>query len=164
MKAAPTTTLDLVKKCTRALDEKKAGDLRVLDVHAQSSITDYLIIATGTSDPHLRALRIEAEKVLDAAGARIVGMDAQRESGWMVIDAFDVMIHLFLEQTRATYRLEKLWKDATELSVAALIAEPKPAKKTSAKKKPVVKRKSASKQSAKKTPAKPTVAKKRPRG
>ena len=156
MKADPAATLELVKKCTRALDDKKAGDLRVLDVHEQSSITDYLIVATGTSDPHLRALRIEVEKVLDGAGAHIVGMDAQRESGWMVIDAFDVMIHLFLEEKRSNYGLEKLWKDAKDVDVAALIAAPKPAKKAAAKKKTAVKKKAAvaSKTVAKKSPAK----------
>lgn len=162
MKALPSVTLDLVKKCCRALDDKKAGDLRVLDVREQSSITDYLIVVTGTSEPHLRALRIEVEKVLDAAGAHIVGMDGQRESGWVVIDAFDLMVHMFLEESRQNYRLENLWKDATEVSVAELLAEPKPvatkAKKAPAKKKTAVKKKTA----AKKKPAvaKPAVKKK----
>ena len=164
MKADPAITLELVRKCTRALDDKKAGDLRVLDVHEQSSITDYLILATGTSDPHLRALRVEAEKVLDAAGAHIVGMDAQRESGWMVIDAFDVMIHLFTEQTRANYSLEKLWKDAKEVDVATLLAEPKPAKKAVAKKKTAVKKKTVTKKAVKKATAKKPSAKKKQSG
>lgn len=161
MKADPAITLELVRKCTRALDDKKAGNLRVLDVHEQSSITDYLIVATGTSDPHLRALRVEAEKVLDAAGAHIVGMDAQRESGWMVIDAFDVMIHLFTEQTRDNYSLEKLWKDAKDVDVALLLAEPKPAKKTAAKKKTTVKKKTVAKKAVKKTTAKKASSKKK---
>ncbi|MCC6416139.1 MAG: ribosome silencing factor [Opitutaceae bacterium] len=164
MKTDPAATLELVRKCARALDDKKIGDLRVLDVSAQSSITDYLIIGTGTSEPHLRALRVEAEKVLDAAGARILGMDAQQESGWMVIDAFEVMIHLFLEASRAHYRLEKLWKDAVEVDVAALIAEPKPAKKSAAKKKTAVKTKTVAKKAVKKTTAKKAPAKKNARG
>lgn len=165
MKADPATTLELVKKCTRALDDKKAGDLRVLDVHEQSSITDYLILATGTSDPHLRALRIEVEKVLDAAGAHIVGMDAQRESGWMVIDAFDVMIHLFLEEKRSNYGLEKLWRDAKEVNVASLLAGPKPAKKAATKKKTAVKKKAAvTKKTVKKAVAKKSPAKKKKSG
>ena len=71
MKLKRSESLELVKKCCRALDDKKAGDLRVLDVHEQSSITDLLIVATGTSEPHLRALRIEIEKVLDAAKAEL---------------------------------------------------------------------------------------------
>src|SRR4051812_11930147 len=113
-------TLELVKLCCRALDDKKAGDLRVLDVSAQSSITDYLVIATATSDPHLRALRVELEKVIDATRTKIVGIETAQESGWTVIDAFDLMIHLFSADRRAQYGLENLWKDATEVSVSKL--------------------------------------------
>ena len=170
MKANPSVTLELVKKCCRALDDKKAGDMRVLDVREQSSITDFLIVATGTSEPHLRALRIEAEKVLDAAGAHIVGMDGQRDSGLVVIDAFDLMLHMFLEESRQNYRLENLWKDATELKLADLLAEPKAAptkkavvKKAPAKKKVAVKKKPAvaKKPAAKKAVVKKTAAKKK---
>jgi len=117
-------SLELVKLCARALDEKKAEDLRVLDVSAQSSITDYLVLATGNSEPHLRALRVELEKVIDASGTRIVGMELAQESGWLVVDAFDVMVHLFTPEQRRKYQLERLWKDAVEISIPSLLAEP----------------------------------------
>ena len=113
-------SLALVKLCCLALDEKKAEDLRVMDVSEQSSITDFLVLATGNSAPHLRALRIEVEKALDAAKARIVGMEIPQDTGWMVIDAFDVMIHLFTADQREHYALENLWKDAVEVSVPQL--------------------------------------------
>jgi ribosome-associated protein len=116
------STLALVKLICRALDAKKAEDLRVLDVSAQSSITDFLVLASGTSEPHLRALRVELEKVLDAAKVRIVGIDTDQGSGWLVVDAFDAMVHIFTPAMRAHYRLENLWKDATELSVPKLLA------------------------------------------
>ena len=119
-------SLELVKACCRALDDKKAADLRVLDVSEQSSITDFLIIATATSDPHLRALRVELEKVIDATKTKIVGIETAQESGWTVIDAFDIMIHLFSADRREHYGLENLWKDATEVSVAKLLAVVKP--------------------------------------
>ena len=118
----PATT-NLLKLICRALDDKKAEDVRVLDVHKQSSITDYLVLATGTSDPHLRALRVELEKVIDAAKAQILGMDTDQGSGWLVIDAFDIMVHVFTPTTRKLYRLETLWKDATEIAVADLLAD-----------------------------------------
>ncbi len=129
--------LELVKLCVKALDDKKAGDLRVLDVSAQSSITDFLVLATGTSEPHLRALRVELEKVIDASGTRIVGMELAQESGWLVIDAFDVMVHLFLPDLREKYQLERLWKDAVEVTLPSLLAAPKKAavKKAAPKKK-----------------------------
>lgn len=150
MKTSRPDSLALVKLCCHALEDKKAGDLRVLDVHEQSSITDYLVVATGTSDPHLRALRVELEKVIDAAGTRILGMDAARESGWLVIDAFDVMFHLFLPDQRKKYGLENLWKDAAELPVAKLLAPPKAA---ATKKKAVAKKPAVKKAAAKKKPA-----------
>lgn len=143
MKSKKQATLELVKLCCRALDDKKAGDLRVLDVSAQSSITDYLVIATATSDPHLRALRVELEKVIDASKTRIVGIETAQESGWTVIDAFDLMIHLFSADRRAQYGLENLWKDATEISLAKLFAVPKA--KAVKKKAPTSRKKPASK-------------------
>ena len=166
----PATT-NLLKLICRALDDKKAEDVRVLDVHKQSSITDYLVLATGTSDPHLRALRVELEKVIDAAKAQILGMDTDQGSGWLVIDAFDIMVHVFTPTTRKLYRLETLWKDATEITVADLLADkiapaaPKaaPTKKAAAKKAPV--KKSAAKAkapAAKKAPVKKAPAAKSP--
>ncbi len=136
MKQKQSETFGLVQKVTRLLDDKKAGDLTVLDVSAQSSITDYLVIATATSEPHLRALRVELEKLLDSDQVHLVGMETAQESGWFIIDAFDVMIHLFLPQPRERYGLERLWRDATEVSVSKLLekkATPtKPRKKAAA--------------------------------
>lgn len=167
----------------KALDEKKAADLRVLDVSEQSSITDFLILATGTSEPHLRALRVELEKVIDATGTKILGMDKGLESGWLVVDAFDIMIHVFTPENRKKYALENLWKDAEEISVEALVnpeavaakakqpkeasSKPKakaPAKAKSAatKAKPAAKKKSAPKKTtAAKMPVKKAAAKKK---
>lgn len=155
MPSDSTTELSLVRDIVRILDEKKAIDLRVLRVSEQSSITDYLVLATGTSEPHLRALRVELEKILDARKARIAGMDTgEPGSGWTVVDAYQVMIHLFTREKRDEYRLENLWKDAEELSVAqvlnpdAVIAEP-----AKAKAKPKPKRKAMPVKSAKRPAA-----------
>ena len=139
-----TNSLVLVKLCCRLLDEKKAEDLRVLDVSAQSSITDYLVLATGTSETHLRALRVELEKVLDAAQTHIVGIETAPDSGWTVVDVFDVMVHLFTPESRSRYRLDHLWKDAVEVSVPKLLASPKPRepkKRAATRKKPAKPRK-----------------------
>jgi ribosome-associated protein len=124
-------SLELARLCCLALDEKKAGDLRVIDVTDLSSITNFIVIATATSEPHLRALRIELEKALDSAKARIVGTETAGESGWTVMDAFDVMVHLFTRDTRARYKLEHLWRDGDEVPVRSLLApKKKPVKRT----------------------------------
>ena len=131
MKSKKSASLELVKLCCRALDDKKAGDLRVLDVSAQSSITDFLILATATSEPHLRSMRVELEKTIDATKTKIVGIETAQDSGWTVVDAFDVMGHLFLPDRRTHYGLENLWKDAADVSVSKLLTVKiaKPAKK-----------------------------------
>jgi ribosome-associated protein len=144
----------LLKLVCRALDEKKAEDLRVLDVSAHSSITDFLVIATGTSEPHLRALRVELEKVLDAAKARIVGIDTNQASGWLVVDAFDLMVHLFTREKRSLYGLENLWKDATEISVPRLLDVPEKTSAPKKKRSPAAKKPTAAKKPAKKIAAK----------
>lgn len=125
MKGKNLSSLGLLRECCRALDAKKAADLRVLDVRQQSSITDYLVIATGTSEPHLRALRVELEKAIATSHTHVVGREAAQQSGWIIVDAFDVMIHIFLPDVRAHYGLENLWKDAVEVPVAKLLAAPR---------------------------------------
>ncbi len=155
----------------QGLDDKKAGDLRIIDVRGLSSITDYIVVATGLADTHLRAMRIEVEKVLDAAGAKIAGMDKNQESGWLVVDAYQIMVHLFTAEARARYGLEQLWRDGRELPlkvVLGLEAEKPvaPAKPRAAKKKPAAKKKAvAPGKVAKKKPAakakKPAAKKKR---
>lgn len=118
-KTKPSTRL--LKLIVAALTDKKAEDLRVLDVSRESSITDFLVLATGNSEPHLRALRIEVERVLDAEKAKILGVDTTKGSGWTVVDAFEVMIHLFTPDTRGRYRMEQLWRDAIEVDQSRLL-------------------------------------------
>lgn len=105
----------------RALDAKKTENIQILRVADLSSITDYLVLGTATSDPHLRALRVELEKVIDAEGTKILGMDTTKGSGWVVVDAFDVMVHLFTQDNRNRYRLDLLWRDAQEVPLSQLL-------------------------------------------
>lgn len=143
-KPKKSAAFESVKLCCRVLDDRKAEAVKVFDVSQQSSITDYLVLATATSEPHLRALRIELEKALDASGARIVGMEMAQESGWVVIDVFDVMVHLFLGRVREHYSLERLWSDASEVPLSKVLANPAaspatPKTSRSTKKKPAAK-------------------------
>jgi len=125
----------LLAPIVRALDDKKVEDLVVIDVTGVSTVTDYLVLATGNSEPHLRALRIAVEKVLDEAGAPIGGRDTGNFSGWVVIDAFQIMVHAFTERKRDAYNLEMLWRDGRRMDVAALLEPPPVRKPRKAKKK-----------------------------
>ena len=113
----PAHVLAVVK----ALDDKKAESIRVLELGQLSSVADYMIIATGNSDPHLRALRIEVERALDEAGSSARGTESQKESGWTVVDGFDVVVHVFRPDLRESYSMESLWRDGLDLSVKDLL-------------------------------------------
>ena len=108
-------TLEVVEKCRTALDDKKADDIKVLDVRGKSPITNYFVIATANSEPHLRALAGELERTLKDLGVKSVGRDYNTSSGWVVVDAFDFMAHIFLPEQRGLYGIESLWKDAEEV-------------------------------------------------
>lgn len=120
---SPAEVPPLIAALVQGLDDRKTEDIRVLAVGEQSSITDFLILGTGLAGPHLRALRVELEKILDANNAPIAGVDFGEDSGWIVFDAYQVMIHLFLPEQRELYQLEKLWGDAAELDVASMIVK-----------------------------------------
>jgi ribosome-associated protein len=105
----------------KALDEKKAEGIRLLELGQLSSVADYMVVATGTSDPHLRALRIAVENALDEAGSPARGIESQKESGWTVVDGIDVIVHLFRPDMRESYSMESLWRDGMDLPVAKLL-------------------------------------------
>lgn len=122
---SPRPLPEPLRRCCQVLDDKKAETIRIFEVSKQSSLTDFLVLATGTSEPHLRALRNELEKVLDETGTRLVGTEGEVGTGWTVIDGFEFMIHLFTRETRDHYQLESLWGDGVEIALAdALVAKP----------------------------------------
>ena len=112
-----TPTNELVQACCRALDDRKAEGIKVLYMGSKSTVADYFVIATGTSNPHLRALRVAVEKELDSRKASILSMDMNTESGWVVVDADNIIFHFFTKPMRELYALEKLWKDADDVPV-----------------------------------------------
>ena len=99
-----------------ALLDKKAEDLKLLYFGDKSPLTDCFIIATGTSDPHLKALRNNLEIVLKENKIETLSKDRFQPSGWLILDAIDFVVHLFSKEQRENYALEHLWKDAEQLS------------------------------------------------
>lgn len=109
------TTRDQVQIALRAIEDKKGAAIRVLDVRGKSSITDYLILASGSSNPHLKAMKTGLDEALRDAGVQLIGASREVDSGWLVVDAFDFMVHLQTEELRANYQLDQLWGDAEEV-------------------------------------------------
>ena len=99
-----------------ALLDKKAQDLKLLYFGDSSPLTDCFVIATGTSDPHLKALRDNLEKTLKDNQIELYSRDRFQSSGWLVLDAIEFVVHLFSSEQRQNYALESLWKDALDLS------------------------------------------------
>jgi ribosome-associated protein len=100
-----------------ALDQAKAQDIRVLDVSEVSGFTDYFVIATGSSTRHVRTLADKAREAADRTGAgrtRVEGLEACR---WVLIDALDVVVHVFVEEAREFYGLERLWDEAESVEL-----------------------------------------------
>jgi ribosome-associated protein len=115
----------LLRTCCLALDDKKAEEVRILKLPENCSIADYFIIASGSSQPHLKALHRSLETALKEIGASILGKERYRPSGWMVIDVFDVVVHVFSREAREFYALEELWKDSESLDLRDFLPEGK---------------------------------------
>lgn len=103
----------LAQLCRELADNKKAEDIVILDVRKLSSVTDYYVIATGTSDPHLRAVTDEiTDRLREDHGLRPRAVDGTLHTAWLVLDYFDVIVHIMRTETRERYDLEGLWGDA----------------------------------------------------
>ena len=116
--------------CRELADNKKAEDLLVLDVRKLSSVTDYFVIASGSSQPHLRAIVEEIHsKLRDEHGMRPARTDGGTAGNWVVLDYFDVIVHVMHAETRAHYDLEGLWGDAKTVNPPKPRTKKAPAKK-----------------------------------
>src|SRR5580698_10473127 len=109
----------LAQLCRDYADNKKAENLVVLDVRKLSSVTDYFVIATGTSQPHLRAIVEEiTSKLRDEHDLRPARVDGMVSGAWVVLDYFDVIVHVMHTEARQRYDLEGLWGDAKPVKPA----------------------------------------------
>jgi ribosome-associated protein len=107
---------ELAKACVKAAEEIQAERIRVWDMRGVSNLTDYMIVCSGSSMPHLRAIiRDIADIVEKEAGGKPVYTDGKVDSRWVVLDYIDVMVHVMHEEMREFYGLEELWAEAKEL-------------------------------------------------
>lgn len=111
------TIEEQVKAVVAALNDKKAEDVRTYDVRGVSGLCDAFVVATGTAAPHLKGLVTGAEKAMRDLGVNAFRTSGDPESGWIVVDFIDVVVHVFSPEARAYYALEKIWKDAKSIKV-----------------------------------------------
>lgn len=107
-----TGSRELVVTAARAAASKQGRDVVILDVRELIVITDYFLIASGTSDRQVRTIAEEVERSVKEAGLRPVRREGEREGHWALLDFVDFVAHIFLEEDRQFYDLERLWADA----------------------------------------------------
>ncbi len=105
------SSLKLVQALSKAIYDKKGENVLALDVRDISSMTDYFIIAEGTSPPHLRALKRAVLEVLNKEGIDVAGLEGEQALDWVVVDCWQVVVHLFTSPLRERYGLERVWQE-----------------------------------------------------
>ncbi len=109
----------LCERVLAALEELKAKEVRVIDVRGKTSIADTLVIASGTSTRHVKALADEVVRFVKQAGMFPLGVEGQTEAEWVLVDLGDVIVHVMLPRIREFYGLERLWSVETPADAAA---------------------------------------------
>ena len=117
--AAPAAHADRLRSLVlAALDDLKARDVREIDVRDKSSVTDLLVVASGTSSRHVKSIADEVVKKAKKAGLPPIGVEGQREAEWVLVDLGDIVVHVMLPRTREFYGLERLWTVGDEMPTA----------------------------------------------
>ena len=109
------TTLDRAKQIAALIDNKKGEEVRVLQIGTMTTIGDYFVVATGNSTTQVKALADEVEEKLSAEGLEPERIEGYASASWILLDYYDVIVHIFLKETREFYALERLWGDAPEI-------------------------------------------------
>jgi ribosome-associated protein len=109
-------TEEIKQLVINALENLKAKDITVIDVRGRSSVTDYMVLATGTSKKHAQAVCDNTSAEAKAAGLKPLGAEGRASSDWMLLDLGDVIVHVMTEQARHFYDLERLWGEPSEES------------------------------------------------
>lgn len=116
------TGLELVKTAVKILDNKKAVDIEAIETTERTIVSDYFVIANGTSNTHVKALADEVEFELGKLGVEPLHVEG-RATGWILLDYNEVLIHIFTKESRDYYNLERLWSDAKIIDISELITE-----------------------------------------
>ena len=117
------TSKESTKLACEALADKKADDIKVIDISEVSSLADYFVIATAGSSTQAKALAEEVEFRLSQAGIEPDHIEGRNGNAWILLDYDTVIVHVFLNQTRDFYDLERLWKDGELLPLDGIVTE-----------------------------------------
>ena len=107
----------------KAIDDKKGQDIKIIDIHNVSVIADYFVIASGTNSNQVQAIVDNVEEQLGRAGFEAKQIEGNRNSSWILMDYGDVIVHVFNEENRLFYDLERIWRDGKILDVQEFLAD-----------------------------------------
>lgn len=110
-------TEQLIEKVQTILDDMKARDLVVIDVKGKSSVTDYMMIASGTSRRHVLSMADEVLQKVKEMGIKPMGSEGQEGGDWVLVDLGDIVVHVMMPDARSFYDLERLWRHSIEEAV-----------------------------------------------
>ena len=114
-------SLELTKAITKTLDAKKADKIDVLEISDLTILSDYFIIASANNTTHVKALADEVEFELKKSSKYTERVEGYENANWIILDYIDVVVHIFYEETRTLYNLEKLWADGNKIDVEELL-------------------------------------------
>ena len=114
------TPAEIAAIAAKALDDKKARDVTVIKTAEQTVLADYFVICSGTSAPHVKALVDEVDRRLSEAGENLIRREGLRSDIWVLMDFGSVIVHVFTEEARKFYNLERLWSDSQAVDPASL--------------------------------------------
>ncbi len=115
------TTLQQAKETAKILSDKKGLDIKVIEISDVSVIADYMVIATGNSSTHVKALADEVEEQLDEMGVSVSHIEGYRSNSWILLDYIDIIVHVFSNEAREYYDLERLWEDGKDVDISDII-------------------------------------------
>lgn len=115
------TTLEQAKETAKILSEKKGLDIKVIEISDVSVIADYMVIATGNSSTHVKALADEVEEQLDNMGISVSHVEGYRSNSWILLDYIDIIVHVFSNDAREYYDLDRLWEDGKDIDVSDIV-------------------------------------------
>ena len=114
------TAIQLAKEAAKYLDKKKGVDIRILRIDDISSLADYFVFATGTSNTHVNALADEMEFQLKEIGVTPHHVEGHRSNSWILLDYDNVIVHIFTDESRQYYDLDRLWQDGEQIDTSFL--------------------------------------------
>ncbi len=114
------TSKEYCKIAVAALEDRKAEDIKIIDIQSISPIADYFIIANGTNQPQLQAMRDACDEALGRAGLSKKQLEGNSNSTWILMDYGDIIIHIFSKEDRLFYDLERIWRDGTLIDQSEL--------------------------------------------